>query len=235
MNESHLSKRLASVAEFVPKNSRLADIGSDHAYLPVALMLKRQISYAVAGEVVYGPCQSARNQVARQNLTDRIIVRLADGLAAIHSDDNIDVITICGMGGALICDILENGKKEKQLTGQEKLILQPNIGEKNVRHWLQCAQYKIINEAILEENSKVYEIIVAEKTDKCTNFSEKELFFGPELLKEKNSSFKKKWQKEWQLKKGIYEQLQRATTQQKEKIEQIEQEIRLIEEVLQND
>ena len=131
MDAHHLSKRLLNVAKLVPKGARLADIGSDHAYLPAYLALKGQIEFAVAGEVVKGPFQNAQQVVRAQGLNEQIAVRLADGLAAIEASDQIDTITICGMGGTLICDILEKGKDK--LVKHPFLILQPNVGEKNVR------------------------------------------------------------------------------------------------------
>ncbi|MCQ4503552.1 tRNA (adenine(22)-N(1))-methyltransferase TrmK, partial [Vibrio parahaemolyticus] len=119
---------------------------------------------AVAGEVVKGPYESAKKQVQKNGLEKRIVVRLANGLDAIEPTDQINAITIAGMGGALIRDILEAGAKQHRLTGKERLILQPNIGEQAVRKWLQDNHYQIIAEEILEENKKIYEIIVAEKT-----------------------------------------------------------------------
>ncbi len=163
MNHLDLSQRLAAVGDFVPESARLADIGSDHAYLPVALILRGKIEYAVAGEVVQGPYESARKQVKKDGLEDRITVRLANGLDAIQPQDGITAVTIAGMGGSLIRDILEAGKLNQRLSGQERLILQPNIGERTLRSWLQENQYKIQSEKILEENKKIYEIIVAEK------------------------------------------------------------------------
>ena len=162
MNENQLSKRLATVGDLIPRGSRLADIGSDHAYLPVALMLENKLSFAMAGEVVEGPYQSAKTQVSKSNLTDKIIVRLANGLDAIEPEDQIDVISICGMGGTLIRDILEAGRK-KSFNRKERLVLQPNIGEPTLRRWLMANDYSIIDETIVEENRKLYEIIVAEK------------------------------------------------------------------------
>ena len=79
MNEQELSQRLTVVGDAVPKGARLADIGSDHAYLPVALMLAEKISYAVCGEVVAGPFHSAQKQVAKSGLTEKIVVRLDSG------------------------------------------------------------------------------------------------------------------------------------------------------------
>lgn len=127
MNEQSLSLRLTRVGEQIPDQARLADIGSDHAYLPVALMLQNKIQYAVAGEVVKGPFESASRQV-KNGLSDKITVRLADGLAAIQPDDQIDTVVIAGMGGTLIRTILENGKSQQKITGKERLVLQPNVG-----------------------------------------------------------------------------------------------------------
>ena len=112
--------------------------------------------------MVEGPYQSAKTQVSKSNLTDKIIVRLANGLDAIEPEDQIDVISICGMGGTLIRDILEAGRK-KSFNRKERLVLQPNIGEPTLRRRLMANDYSIVDETIVEENRKLYEIIVAEK------------------------------------------------------------------------
>ena len=109
MNELLLSKRLACVAAQVKPGDRVADIGSDHAYLPVYLIKTKQINFAVAGEVIKGPFETAQRQVQKSQLQEQIMVRLADGLAAIKESDAIDTIVIAGMGGQLIASILENG------------------------------------------------------------------------------------------------------------------------------
>lgn len=230
MNHTELSKRLETVGRFVPETARLADIGSDHAYLPVALMLKGIIGFAVAGEVVKGPFESAKRQVMKNGLSERIKVRLANGLEAIEREDQINAITIAGMGGSLIRDILESGRQNQRLSGEERLILQPNIGEKTLRTWLKENDYQIIAEEILEENKKIYEIIVAEKKDHPIDYSEKELMFGPFLLKEKNATFSAKWQRELKQREVILEQLKNASEQNR--YETIQQEVEWIKEVL---
>ena len=231
MNHLDLSKRLALVGEHVPTGAFLADIGSDHAYLPVALMLKDKIEFAVAGEVVKGPYESAKKQVQKNGLEKRIVVRLANGLDAIEPTDQINAITIAGMGGALIRDILEAGAKQHRLTGKERLILQPNIGEQAVRKWLQDNHYQIIAEEILEENKKIYEIIVAEKTPTTHIYNEEEILFGPFLLQGKTVVFQKKWQRELKQRQAILKQLAQAQNQE-ERVEAIKKEIQMIEEVL---
>ncbi|OBS62700.1 tRNA (adenine(22)-N(1))-methyltransferase [Enterococcus mundtii] len=230
MNHTDLSKRLETVGRFVPEAARLADIGSDHAYLPVALMLKGKIDFAVAGEVVKGPFESAKRQVSKNGLSERIEVRLANGLDAIEKQDQINAITIAGMGGSLIRDILESGRQNQRLSGKERLILQPNIGEKTLRAWLKENNYQIIAEEILEENKKIYEIIVAEKKEQPIEYSEKELMFGPHLLAEKNAIFLAKWQRELKQREVILEQLKNASEQNR--YETIQQEVEWIKEVL---
>ena len=104
-----ISKRLEMVASFVPQGAVLLDVGSDHAYLPIELVEKGHIDRAIAGEVVEGPYQSAVTNVKSHGLTEKIQVRLANGLAAFEESDLVSVITIAGMGGRLIATILEDG------------------------------------------------------------------------------------------------------------------------------
>lgn len=230
MNAQQLSKRLAKVGEFVPSQARLADIGSDHAYLPVRLMLAKKISYAVCGEVVKGPYESALHQVTLQGLADNITVRLADGLFAIEPSDKIDTITICGMGGALIKQILLEGKE--RITGEELLILQPNVGEATLRKYLVANGYSIIAEEILEENKKIYEIIVAKKLVQPMSLNEAQYLFGPLLMQEKSPVFIKKWQRELMQRQRVLQQLQNSAQNHDEKIAELQVEMKLIEEVL---
>ena len=230
MNAQQLSKRLAKVGEFVPSQARLADIGSDHAYLPVRLMLAKKISYAVCGEVVRGPYESALNQVTLQGLADNITVRLADGLFAIEPSDKIDTITICGMGGTLIKQILLEGKE--RITGEELLILQPNVGEATLRKYLVANEYSIIAEEILEENKKIYEIIVAKKLVQPMSLNEAQYLFGPLLMQEKSPVFIKKWQRELMQRQRVLQQLQNSAQNHDEKIAELQVEMKLIEEVL---
>jgi len=232
MNAKDLSLRLQKAAEFVPQNARLADIGSDHAYLPVALMLQNKISYGIAGEVVVGPYKSAQKQVAKNGLENKIDVRLADGLEAVKLEDHVSAITICGMGGVLIRDILQRGKEKNRLSGEERLILQPNVGERQLRKWLVDEEYTITDESILEENQKVYEIIVAEKKETITEYTEKELFFGPILLREENEVFLEKWQYKLSKSERILNSLHQSDQDVAEKIREVAQEIEWIKEVL---
>ena len=141
MEFTKLSNRLDLVASFVPAGARL-DVGSDHAYLPIALLQEGKIEAAIAGEVVEGPYQSALQNVADNGLEDKIEVRLANGLAAFEPTDSISCITIAGMGGRLIADILAAGLEK--LAGVSRLVLQPNNREDELRAWLVDHDFRIV-------------------------------------------------------------------------------------------
>ena len=187
-----ISKRLELVASFVPQGAVLLDVGSDHAYLPIELVEKEKIERAIAGEVVEGPYQSAVKNVESHGLKEKIQVRLANGLAAFEEADQVSVITIAGMGGRLIATILEEGLDK--LANVERLILQPNNREDDLRIWLQANGFQIIAESILKESGKFYEILVVEAGQ--MNLSASDVCFGPFLSKETSPVFIQKWQKE---------------------------------------
>ena len=187
-----ISKRLELVASFVPQGAVLLDVGSDHAYLPIELVERGRIKSAIAGEVVEGPYQSAVKNVEAHGLKEKIQVRLANGLAAFEEVDQVSVITIAGMGGRLIATILEEGLDK--LASVERLILQPNNREDDLRIWLQEHGFQIVAESILEEASKFYEILVVEAGQ--MKLSARDVRFGPFLSKEVSPVFVQKWQKE---------------------------------------
>ena len=187
-----ISKRLELVASFVPQGAILLDVGSDHAYLPIELIERGQIESAIAGEVVEGPYQSAVKNVEAHGLKEKIQVRLANGLAAFEEADQVSVITIAGMGGRLITRILEEGLDK--LANVERLILQPNNREDDLRIWLQNHGFEIVAENILEEAGKFYEILVVEAGQ--MKLSASDVRFGPFLSKEVSPVFVQKWQKE---------------------------------------
>ena len=241
MNSDRLSKRLATVANYVPKGAILVDIGSDHAYLPCFLAKNTGITYAVAGEVAVGPYQSAKGNVLSEGLSEIISVRLGDGLDVVKPGE-VEYVTIAGMGGALITSILEKGKEK--LGSVKRLILQPNISAISIRQWLLDNSWKLVAEEILEEDGKIYEVLVAEKgkdaIDPLIPYGqslEEGLLLGPYLVKEQNTVFKKKWineKKNWQ---RIYQQLENAvqTTDTIEKKQELLHKIKLVKEVIQDE
>ncbi|MCF4997189.1 tRNA (adenine-N(1))-methyltransferase [Pseudomonas syringae] len=230
MNEHMLSMRLERVAAQVPMGTRLADIGSDHAYLPVALMRRGTIKAAVAGEVALTPFYAAERTVRENDFAQHITVRLANGLAAIEPDDAITAVSLCGMGGETIRDILQSGKS--QLSGGERLILQPNGGEQPLRQWLMDNGYRICFEEVLRENRFFYEIIVAERGD-AVQYTAEELFFGPLQMQARSPAFIAKWQRLLRLKQKTLAQFARARQAvSAEKMEEVNREIQWMTRLL---
>lgn len=235
MNHENLSNRLQHVANFVPKHAMLADIGSDHAYLPCYLALNQHIKGAIAGEVVKGPFESAKKHVAQLQLNHIIDVRLANGLMAIDETDNVDTVTICGMGGDLIATILNEGYAANKLKTVQTCILQPNVDESSVRKWLMTHGFSITQEVILKENDKIYEIIVAKPTSETVTYTEDECLFGVFLPRQKSAVFIEKWQREIQKLTRVVQSMQQAKVVDQLKIEQFERTIAKIKRVIGED
>ncbi|PZG34815.1 tRNA (adenine(22)-N(1))-methyltransferase TrmK [Listeria ivanovii] len=233
MNEEQLSKRLEKVASYITSNERIADIGSDHAYLPCFVINNKTASFAVAGEVVDGPFKSAQKQVRASGLTAQIDVRKGNGLKVITEEDAIDTIVIAGMGGTLIRTILEEGTAK--LANVSKLILQPNIAAFQLREWSEKNNWTITAESILREDNKIYEIIVLKPSREPVNWTEQEIFFGPCLLKEQNAIFKSKWRHEANTWQNIIQTIstnQPISNENQAKIRELEHKIALVEDVL---
>lgn len=214
----------------MPAGARLADIGSDHGYLPVALMRRGSIAAAVAGEVALTPFRAAERTVRENDLDQLITVRMANGLAAIQPEDGITAISICGMGGETIRDILDDGKAH--LTGEERLILQPNGGERPLRQWLMENGYCILSEEVLRENRFDYEVIVAERAGPVV-YTPEELYFGPLQMKARSPAFLLKWRRMLRHKQQTLNHFARARQAlPEEKLEEAERQVRWITELL---
>lgn len=208
VNANQLSIRLERVAEFLKGFKTIADIGSDHAYLPCYLALKNESMQAIAGEVNEGPYQSARAQVRKSSLSERVQVRKGNGLEVLSEQDQIETIAIAGMGGPLIASILEDGKNK--LTDVKRLVLQPNVAAHVLRIWLINHGFKLVAEDILEEDDKIYEILVAEPTMEPPVYSKAELLLGPYLKEMKGSAFEKKWTRELAAWEQVLKQLEKG-------------------------
>lgn len=232
----NLSNRLMTVASFLPEGAFFADIGSDHAYLPCYVCLNDSSARAIAGEVNQGPYESAAEAVASFQLSNQINVCLGDGLEVL-ANTQVKQITIAGMGGSLITDILQRGKG--YLNSVERIIVQPNIGERNVRKWFLENNFAITHEVIIEENDHIYEILVAdqgvEETPYINDLLEKQLTFGPLLLREKSTLFYKKWRIQHKKLAQVISQMKQATVKNEEKIGRLQRELDWIQEVIDDD
>lgn len=153
-----LGTRLMKIASFVPQGAKVADIGTDHAYLPIYLVSEEIVTSAIAGEVHKGPFQAAQEALKQHGYGDRILLRMGDGLE-ILSPHEVDVVTIAGMGGATIVDILS---RYPEITSSlSKIIMQPMNAAALVRQWLLENHWMIADEALVKEDGRLYEIITA--------------------------------------------------------------------------
>lgn len=153
-----LDGRLSVCASLVRKGAKLADVGTDHAYLPVWLAKNGLISSAVASDVREKPLRSGAENIERFGCGDIVTTRLCSGLDAVLPDEADDIV-IAGMGGELIARIIDGAPWLRD--GSKRLILQPMTKEFHLRRYLCCNGYKIISETPCAHGGKHYTVILA--------------------------------------------------------------------------
>lgn len=168
-----LTDRLLKIASLVSKGKKIADIGTDHGYIPVYLLNKGTIPFAILADVNKGPLENARKEVKYNNLTDKTDLRLGSGIEVLKKDE-VDEIIIAGMGGILISELLEANKEVAHSV--DKLILQPMQAQEELRKYLLGNGYEIVNEVLVKEDFRIYEIIETKYTGKNT-ILEDEIYF----------------------------------------------------------
>ncbi len=190
MTSQILSKRLRAAADFVRKGSFVADVGTDHAYLPIALVKEGQAVGAVASDINEGPYLRAKKNISENELSDKIFAVHTDGLCGIEKYSPSDIL-ICGMGGELIAAIIDSAPFTRD--SSVRLILQPMTHPEILRSYLLGHGFSIIGEALVEEE-KIYQIICAEyrgASENAQKYTEAELLLG-KINIEKNSALLRK-------------------------------------------
>ena len=174
MNFPKLSKRLLLAASFVRDGDFIADVGTDHAYLPIYLYLNKKIRGAVVSDINEGPIARAERNIAEFSCAGNIIPLLSDGLSKID-EYSPDTVFILGMGGELIVNIISKAEwlKEKRT----RLVMQPMTHSEILRKYLFENGFEIIEETIVDDG-KIYQIFSAEYTGVLTVASDLELRFG---------------------------------------------------------
>ena len=152
-----LQPRLQLLADLVPQGARVADIGTDHGYLPVWLLQRGRIAAAIAADIGEDPLQHAR-RTAEEYGVDGINFRLCDGLKGIGSDE-VDTVVIAGMGGETIIHILSAAPWMK-VTGAVTLLLQPMTKAGELRHWLADNGYCFTDERLVWDKDFLYPVLV---------------------------------------------------------------------------
>lgn len=159
----NLDKRLGTVAALVRPGARVADIGTDHAYLPVYLVQMGVCPTAIASDIGKGPLEAARHTVTAAGLTDKISLRLGDGLAGIAPDEAEDIV-IAGMGGETIAAILQAAPWVKNPA--LRLILQPMTRAEDLRRFLLINGFSVLEERLIQDGRHLYPVLAAAYTGK---------------------------------------------------------------------
>lgn len=170
-----LGARLEACAAFVRKGRVLADIGTDHAYLPIWLVLNEKIPCAYASDINEEPIKSALTNIEKYHLSDKIITFTANGLAKIPASE-VDDIVIAGMGGDNIAEILDSADWLKNR--RYRLILQPMSRAEKLREYLYRHNFDSIAEKPVCEVNRIYTVICAEYSQTPLHFNELDYYIG---------------------------------------------------------
>lgn len=201
-----LSKRLSAVACLVTPGNRLADVGTDHGYIPIYLIKENRIPHAIAMDVNQGPLLRAQEHIREEQLEERIETRLSDGLKKLLPGE-ADTAVIAGMGGALTLRILEEGKETADRL--RELILQPQSELEKVRKWLEEHHYRIEEEDMILEDGKYYPMMKVVHGE-MGPLREIDARYGPVLLKKKHACLRSYLIWERGVKETILKQLEQA-------------------------
>lgn len=170
-----MTPRLYAIASMVPQGAFFADVGTDHAYLPIYLVENNLIFHAVAADINRGPLLRAKGNIKKYNLEEKIDTCLSDGFEELDGN-SFDTASIAGMGGILIARILEKAPRGKLY------ILQPMRDAHFLRAYLSSNGFELVDEKLAEEGNKIYTVIAVR--DGKEVLSEKELYLGKLLKKD---------------------------------------------------
>ncbi|MBR5155896.1 MAG: SAM-dependent methyltransferase [Clostridia bacterium] len=172
-----LNPRLLKIAQLIPDCKSLADIGTDHAYVPIFALLEGKVSSAIASDINRGPVQRAKENAKAFGLEDKLSLRLGPGLETVKPNE-AETIIVAGMGGILISEILENSKEV--VKSAKHLILQPMTAAKELREYLIGHSFTIQKEVLVSEDDKIYNILCVDVGGR-SEYSQKELILGKGL------------------------------------------------------
>ena len=159
MKARTMTDRLEAVFDIVPNAESIADIGTDHGYLAVELIVRGKAKRVIAGDVHKGPLESAKFYVTSRGLNNVIDCRLGDGLQVTKKGE-LNGAICCGMGGFLMRDIVENGPEPLEF-----YVLQPQNGQAELRQYMVEKGYRIVKEIIMKDMGKMYTAFVAVRSD----------------------------------------------------------------------
>ena len=180
-----LSKRLEAISSLVPINSKVIDVGCDHALLDIYLYEHEISNKIIATDINKNALNNAKTNIKRAKLEKHIETRLGSGLDPLNENDDIDTVIMSGMGAHTIIGILKNNYPK--LKNIDTIIIQSNTKLVFLRKEMMKLNYKILDESIVLDNKKTYIIIKFIKGHQ--KYTQKELYFGPILLKKNSKLF----------------------------------------------
>ncbi len=232
-----LSPRMQAIADMADGRTA-ADIGCDHAFVSVYLVKEKGFEKVVAMDVKKGPLEIAEKNINLYGVDDKIDIRLSNGFEKLKPGE-VDTAIIAGMGGALMVDILQNGRAHTE--GGINLILQPQSEPEKVRKYLTDIDYVIVDESMLIDEEKYYTVIKALSKTNITKidsamlepYSEAELLYGRILIEKKDKILKQYLEERTGKNENIISSLQKAGTENAlEKLSELEHENNVINDAL---
>ena len=225
-----LSKRLSAVAGLVSQGLVVADVGTDHGYIPIFLLESGKCERAFAMDVNEGPLKRARDHIAIHGLSRKIELRLSDGVKALKPEE-CECVVVAGMGGGLAIKIMEEGKEVFQ--NLKEFVLQPQSELSKVREYLLEAGYIVLKEDMVEEDGKFYPMMKVTKGQDQA-YSNIELRYGRHLLKEQHPVLRTFLEKEVRSKEGIIKNLEKQSGEHIEiRKKELLEELEIVKEALQ--
>lgn len=209
-----LSKRLQNVADMVTKGYIVADIGTDHGYVPIYLIKNGIVPKAYAMDINEGPLKIADKNIRLEGLQDKITTVLSDGMNEMTSG-MAESVVIAGMGGDLIIDILNRGKNVK---GIKELVLSPHKRVDLVRKYLLDNNWKITAENMVIDNNKYYTILKAAPEREESEYDETEIMYGRLLLLKKNPVLKQYLEKESKMYEEVLKKVKNSKNETKNSV-----------------
>lgn len=179
----NLSERLMCIAKFIPPCQCLADIGTDHGYIPIYTVINNISKQGIASDIKEGPVSIAKKNIMAYRLENKIETRIGPGLSVLKMDE-ADVILISGMGGNLISDIIEENKEIAM--NADYLILQPVQYVEELRKYLSNSEFKIVDEELAKDGNKYYHIIKIAKGTADTYGREVYYYTGLKLVNKRH-------------------------------------------------
>jgi len=229
-----ISERLQKLASYVGKGEKIADIGTDHGFLPIDLWMRGISPHVILSDINSGPLEKAKANIKTHCPDNVFDIRLGSGLETIENGE-VDTIIIAGMGGLLIAAILEADLEKTR--SFKKYIFQPRNAQDKLRGWLLENGFSIMDEALVREGKDICEIIVAEpsayKASGNTELNNLNLEVSPLLFEKKDPLLNEFIENKIRIEKRIIEDISMAWNEKNnEKLKETEERLDVLKKLL---